>query len=231
VELNPNSAAVYNALGLAHGARHSKLSDVIWFFKIARDIDPQSPEAPAHMCQAYYEAGEVDEAERACLAALAINPRLGNVQMTLAWTYLRGGVHFDKAVRYFREVLTQTDNPAVYFGLGLAYMQLGDKAQVLESITALRDRGRNDLAQQLEDSIRPAAPAPVLPGPDLSPGPSRLVGGEAPPAAADDDGPPQPAGFTRIRLRGHLTSADEPGAMPAGRPSTPHPGSLSPSMK
>ena len=235
VDLDPNFAPVYNALGLAHQAMQDKLSDVVWFFKVAVDIDPQFADAYHNMCRAYYQAGKHNEAEQACRKAMAINPDILSAKLSLAWIYLVGKQQPADAVLYFNQVLEKIQSPMIYFGLGLAYAQSGDRARVLEVITVLRNQGENNLAAQLERSImtpmQPQMPENfsqfALPAPQNT---SRLIeAAPKPQPKVPEDSAPQ-AATMKIRLRGTLNTVPIPAeneeAASQDQMIKQHPGSL-----
>ena len=234
IEVNPNFAPVYNYLGLAHQAMGDASEEVIWFFKVALDIDPEYAEAHHNICKTHYQDGKHHEAEKACRKALAIDPDMGSAQLSLAWIYLVGKEQPAMAIPYFRDVLERVDNPMVYFGLGMAYAQNGDRVQVLDVITTLRSQGEDRLAAQLEQSIRtPEVPETMAPrGPqDLLP-PTRQAGTIVGAAGDPKESLPVPAANStstvRIRLKGQLLTqpaSDDASVAPPGQPV--HPGSLS----
>jgi tetratricopeptide (TPR) repeat protein len=235
VELDPNFAPLYNALGLAHQAMQDKLADVIWFFKVAVDIDPQYADAYHNMCRAYYQAGKHNEAEQSCRKAMAINPDMLSAKLSLAWIYLVGKQQPADAVSYFNQVLGKIQSPMIYFGLGLAYAQSGDRARVLEVITVLRNQGENNLATQLERSImtpmQPYIPENFsqfsLPAAQNS---SRLIEATPKPKPQTvEDAAAQPATM-KIRLRGTLNTVPVPNEEQEEAvqdQNVKHPGSLS----
>jgi len=225
VDMDPNFAPVYNALGQAHQQIGSRLSDVVWFYKVAIDLEPDCDEAYDNMCKAYSQAQEFDLAEKACLDALSLNPGMGSSQLSLAWIYLAGKQQPHDAIYYFRKVLEKVENPNIYFGLGMAYSMLGDHAQVLDTITKLRGMGESDLAAQLEDMIRqPQAPSPRSSYQDLSvPKPQKgmLIESRPKPAPTPSEEFDSPvSGQMRIRLKGRLFGDEE------SEDPKKHPGSL-----
>ncbi len=237
VEVDPNFAPVYNALGLAHQAIQDPLSDVIWFFKVAVDIDPQNTDAYHNMCRVYYQAGKHNEAEQACRKALAINPELAGVKLSLAWIYLVGKQQPADAILYFNDVAEKVQSPMVYFGLGLAYAQNNERARVLEVITLLRHMGENNLARQLERSIVNPEEARISQEQFLYHSPSaatsgHLVESTPKPKPAVTNAPAGGGPTMKIRLKGTLNTipqADDGTGRVVPTP-TPfiHPGSLSP---
>ncbi len=213
VEINPNFAPLYNALGLAHQETATPLSDVIWFFKVATDIDPEYTEAYVNLCRAHAEAQQFEKARDACLAALEIVPTMGSAELQLAWVYLMGLKQPAQAIRYFQSVLAKVREPSVYYGLGLAYVEAGDHARALETITTLRGLEEHDFATRLEDFLRSQTAAPGTQEPSQISLPQRTEGTliEARPPTPQ----PPPArsapvsGQMRIRLQGSLFGSDE----------------------
>lgn len=229
VDLDPNYAPAYNALGLAHQALKEPITDVAWFFKVAVDIDPKYTDAYTNMCRAYYQASQFDLAQAACEEALRINPESGQAQLSLGWIYLIGRSNPAEALRYFESVRKKVETPFVYFGMGLAYSLQGDNARVLEMVTTLKAMGANDFANQLEQDIRkkqqapPAAVSAALPSAPQQPGTFIKSQPGLPPAEVDTGSAPI-SGQMRIRLRGQMQNA--PSSAPDQGPSKKHPGSL-----
>jgi len=238
VEINPDFAPVYNSLGLAHHAINAKLSDVIWLFKVAVDISPNYYEPHNNMCKIYYQEGEAALAEKACLAALKINPNLLNSQLYLAWIYLLGKSQPREAVIYFKKVLTHLQRPMVYFGLGVAYSMNGDRAEVLEVITTLRGMQEEHLALQLETTLRSYEDPSSVSHPALMPmqltrpqrQSSQIIGASQAPVSVPRPTSQPVSGSSRIRLRGTLSNVggSQPAqtASPGPSRTADHPGSL-----
>jgi len=234
VELNGNFAPAYNSLGLAHQQLGAGMADVVWFFKVAVEIDPKYLEAYNNMCRTYHQGEDFDSALAACQQALKINPNYGPAQMSIAWVYLLGKANPDEALGYFRKVLAKTKSPTVYYGMGLAYSRQGDTPRVLEMITELRALGEIDFASQLERSIRrpqsaPAAVATNAAGTSSGPA-STIVGPSVAPAVQNAKTGSSPvSGQMQIRLKGQLSNPDgTPAPSAAKNPVPDHPGSLSP---
>jgi len=236
IEINQNFAQAYNYLGMSHIQNNSPLEETVWCFQQAADIDPKFAEAHSNMCRAYYQNEKHDEAEAACLKALEIDPNHLSAKMSLAWVYLLGKPQPESAVKYFSEVLEKAKYPTIYFGLGMACSQSGDHARVLEIVTALRGMKQDELAQQLESTIRtyqmpdPGQLPPGLP-PSHAGEDGRLIGSAPKPAPmtpsfSDDSGGERKVGTMRIRLKGKLDEEriiEEQQKMPQYRK---HPGSL-----
>ena len=246
VEIDPNFAPVFNALGLAYQGLNAQISDIIWFYKVATDIDPKYVDAYTNTCRAYYEAEDGDSAVIACQKAIQMAPSNASARLTLAWTYLRLKQQPNEAIHYFEEVLKVTQAPAIYFGLGMAYVMRGDTAQTLEIITKIRTMGHEEFAAQLESLIRtayapvqqPSAPAmqePVaLPQRQAGTLISSMPTASVPTGNASDEATPISSdGLMHVRLRGKLTStstAEQISPGPAAQvpaPQADHPSSLS----
>jgi tetratricopeptide (TPR) repeat protein len=95
VEIDPNYAPAYNALGLTYKGLNAPLEDVTWLFKVATEIDPNYVEAYDNECKTYYQVQHYDDAEAACLKILSLVlnilsllPQHGGAQFTLGWIYL-----------------------------------------------------------------------------------------------------------------------------------------------
>lgn len=207
IEVNPDFAPAYNALGLAQLSSDGKLEDIIWLFEQTAEIEPQNPEAYFNMCRAYFQHQEADKAEAACLKALSINPEMGSAQLTLAWVYLMGKGDAPQSIAYFKKVLDKIKNPRIYLGLGMAYARNGDTGHVLEIVTQLRSQGEEVLANQLEKMIRPRGEIPEIPATLQAP----PVPGEVSSKIVTAKPPVEPEpvlgtapGTQKIQLRGRL---------------------------
>jgi len=223
VDIDPDFAPVYNALGLAYNENGARLSDIIWFFKVAIELDPEYAEAYSNMCRIYSQAEKHEKAETACLKALEINPGLMNVKLSLAWIYLVGRSSPSAAIYYFEQVLDKVKDPKIYFGLGLAYAKNGDMAEALDTVTTLRGMGSDDLATQLEATLRvesPSEEADTSPASVLEKRADTIVGSTATGISSAPAPPPPAGGGMKIRLRGRLSS---PGKKKEDKK---HPGSL-----
>jgi tetratricopeptide (TPR) repeat protein len=231
VDMDPNFAPAYNALGIAHQRMKASLSDVIWFLDVALQIDPQMIDAYLNKCQFYQEAGQIDPAIKACQDALGVVPGHGKAELALAWLYLQGKDDAARAIHYFEKVLQKLQSPMIYYGLGIAYTMRGDNARVLDVIMTLRSLGEDELAAKLEQGIRPAEipeqlqisppiigqrqASQLIPTPAVKP-PSIKTG--------DSSSSVAPNSLMKIRLRGKLTGG-EPADRHPNAPGSPSDGS------
>ncbi|OGX06700.1 MAG: hypothetical protein A2Z88_09485 [Omnitrophica WOR_2 bacterium GWA2_47_8] len=204
LDLDENSAKIYNALGLVYRNQNAPLDDVVWYFKVAIDIDPDYFEAYQNLGELYFRTNNFKEAEEYLLQALRINPEAPSVQYTLAWVYLNGLSRPDEAIYYFQKILDKGDIPQAQYGIGLAYVMKNEPAFVLERITALRDKGHNDFASQLEAAIRKDYTAKPAELPGIPPPPAQLPPQQ--PVAAAPVEIQGPSGSMRVRLKGKMYS-------------------------
>jgi tetratricopeptide (TPR) repeat protein len=58
------------------------------------------------------------------------------------------------AIKYFKQVLLVSQDPKIYFGMGSAYFSSNQREKALEMITKLHILKADDLAAQLETSMR-----------------------------------------------------------------------------
>lgn len=210
IDVDPDFAAAYSALGLIYLEQNGNIDDIIWLFQQAADLEPQNAQPYTDMCRVYFQYQKFDWAQAACLKALALDPNAGAAKVTLAWVYLFGTGQPAEAIKYFKEVIEQVPNPKMYYGLGMAYARNNEQANTLDVITTLRGMGEETLAGRLEAIMRsgagPAGQRPDIPIPNVHAGPSEIV-------RAQPKKPPVPAintdssvGKIRIQLRARLPS-------------------------
>lgn len=216
LEINPDLAPAYMGLGRIYEQRTDDVEAVAWYFQSALRIDPGNIEAYEALGRIYQQANQPEMSVKYFKKILEIDPNSLGAQYSLAWTYLAGKSEPAEAVRYFQNVLAKAKIPMAYYGLGIAYSQLGDHAQVLEVVTELKSLGQIELAAKLENSIRqPWAPTSQTIQVPVSQ-PSSSIVRSAPPAPAPP--PEKPSiGTMPIRLRGKLYNIDNnAGPAPSG---------------
>jgi lipoprotein NlpI len=214
-KLDPNFAPAFNTLGLAYQGTNVGPKEVIWYFKTAVEIDPKFVEAYDNLGKAYYGLGRFDKAEEYCKRALEISPNYTPVQFSLAWIYLLGISKPQDAIYYFKKVIERKEIPNAYFGLGMAYFMVDNRAMVLDIITKLRSLNEEKLAEELENMVRDYYYIQGEEG-------GSLVKIEPPPEVLDEPAfkgppvtqaaPPEGGGFggvTKIRMSGTFFNIDE----------------------
>lgn len=160
IKLYPNLAPAYFFMALAHQATGTPVADVLWLFEKTIEIDPTHAKAYEHLGKAKYSMGHFDDAEKYCLKAIEFDPQNVSAKLTLAWTYLLGQSRPEESIDLFEEVLQVNDTQYATLGIGMAYFFMDERPKVLEMITALRKKGQDDLALQLETMIRQGRSAP-----------------------------------------------------------------------
>ena len=198
LEIYPGFAPAYYYLGLAHQAAGTDLREVMWLFQKAVQIKPDYVQAYDQLSRVAYALGLFGEAEQAALKAVDINPKLVRPHLALGWIYLIVRNQPLDAVEHFQQVLQQKEMPAAEFGLGLAYYRAGQRFRVLEMITALRQKGHEASASQLEKMLHTGA--------DILPPSIPAMPSSAPESVLVDEAPSfQAAGFSggdmTVRLR------------------------------
>jgi len=154
IELNNGFAAAYYALGMVYQEISEDPRYPLWYFETAIEIDPSYAPAYDVLCRSYYQLQNYYDAEVICHKALDLNPDFLSSKMSLAWVYLVGYSDPDRALPYFEQVVEKIQNPAVYFGLGMAYAMLEENARAVDIITYLRAQGAEDFAIHLEAMLR-----------------------------------------------------------------------------
>ncbi len=196
----PNFAPAYNGMALANQADGGDEDKTIEYLKTAIGYDPKLTQAYDNLGRIYYGRQDMDHAEEYFEKALKIDPTLASAQLSLAWINLLVRSKPETALKYFKEVLSVSQDPKIYFGMGSAYFASNQRPQALDMITKLRDMGQDDLASRLETSMRENA--------DVDTGTDSQAGGNASSQAAGlgplSPTPDKPTGM-QARLRGKLS--------------------------
>lgn len=158
IEIDNNFAPAYHALGLVYQKVSPDPSYPLWYFETALEIDPDFVPAYDMLCRLYYQVQEYVRAEEMCIKALKFNPELTGSQLSLAWIYLVGRSDPDMALYYFQQVIAKVKQPAIYFGMGMAYAMQGEHGKALDMVTYLRSQGGENFAAHLEAVLRSKTP-------------------------------------------------------------------------
>jgi tetratricopeptide (TPR) repeat protein len=156
IEMNPKFVPAYNALGLVYEAweEGGGTEEAVRYFNMAVEIDPSYTESWKNLGQALYSLGNFVQAERAFKQSLTLKPEQPEIELALGWVYLLGESRAEESIHYFENALAKVDNDMAHYGLGLAHLLKGDKFKVLEQITELRHRQKEEQAAKLEKMIR-----------------------------------------------------------------------------
>ena len=155
IELDPKFVPAYNSLGVVYETSpQADLNEAVRYFKLATNIAPDVVESWNNLGRAYYSQGEFAASEKALLRSLAVKADQPEVEITLGWVYLLGQSRGEEAITHFEKGLEKVDNTMVHYGIGLADLVLGERFKMLDAITALRKRKREDLASKLEEMVK-----------------------------------------------------------------------------
>jgi tetratricopeptide (TPR) repeat protein len=156
LKTEPNQAPIYNLLGLIYLRQGESVQSAIGSFEQAIRNDPNYAEAYFNLASTY--AGPANRPELAAdnfKKTLEADPNYTKAHFGLGWFTLTekqdpvtAAEHFKKAIEAF------PDFDEAYYGLGLAYVQMGKAPMALETVSKLRDIGREDLAAYLEGAMR-----------------------------------------------------------------------------
>lgn len=156
IDVDPKFAPAYNGIGLVYLYRPDPdMNTAIRYFKLSVDLSSDYTESWNNLGRAYYSAGRFSLAKDAFLKSLAIDSEQPSLQITLGWVYLLGESRPVEAIERFDIGLkTLVDNDAARYGRGLAYLLEGDRYKVLDVITELRKRKKNEDATKLENMLK-----------------------------------------------------------------------------
>jgi len=150
----PTFAPAYNGMALANQAASGDEDVTIEYLKTAISYDPKLVQAYDNLGRIYYGRQDIDQSEGYFEKALKLDPTLSSAQLSLAWINLLARSKPLTALKYFKMVLSVSQDPKIYFGMGSAYFASNQRFEAMEMITKLRDMGQDELASRLEKSMR-----------------------------------------------------------------------------
>jgi len=176
IEKDPKFVPAYNALGLVYESweEGGGTREAIRYLNLAVDIDPSYIESWNNLGRALYSLGDFVKAERAFKKSLTLKPEQPEIELALGWVYLLGESRAEESIRYFESALAKVDNDMGHYGLGLANLLKGDRFKVLDQITELRRRQREEQASKLEKMIRENIQITSTPGTPLITGKEKV---------------------------------------------------------
>lgn len=178
LEVDPRFAPAYNSLGMVYQAMagESGSSEAKRYYELAVEVDPVFIEALNNLGRAYYASGQFVQAEQAMVKSLELRPDQADIQLVTAWVFLLGESRAEQAIKHFELGLAAVDDDMAHYGIGLAHLLLEEKFKVLDQITELRRRHKDELATRLENMVRGNVKISSTPGSPLvtgvDPGPS-----------------------------------------------------------
>jgi len=156
LQTEPNQAPVYNLLGLIYLRQGESIQSAIGSFEQAIRNDPNYAEAYFNLASTY--AGPANRPELAAdnfKKTLQADPSYTRAYFGFGWFTLTERQDAFVAAEYFKKAIEAfPDFAEAYYGLGLAFVQMGKAPMALETISKLRDMGREDLAAFIEGAIR-----------------------------------------------------------------------------
>jgi tetratricopeptide (TPR) repeat protein len=154
IEMEPNFAPAYNALGLALKVKGATNDDVIFYFTKAMELDPSFLPSYDNLGKVYYSIGDIDHAEEYFQKGLKVDPQSESMTLSMGWIYLLGRNDVDQAIKYFRKVAVNNNSAMGYFGQGICLMSKEKRMEVIEIVTKLRGINQEGLALDLETMLR-----------------------------------------------------------------------------
>ncbi|HOW59979.1 MAG TPA: tetratricopeptide repeat protein [Candidatus Omnitrophota bacterium] len=153
---DPNQAMLYNLLGLIYLTQNESITSAIGSFEEAIRLDPNFADAYYNLATVY--AGIGNRPERAAeyfRKTIEIDPNYMKAYFGLGWFSLTAEEDPKMAAEYFQKTINNYPNFAeAYYGLGLSYVQMKKAPMALESVSKIREMGREELAALLEMAIR-----------------------------------------------------------------------------
>ncbi len=169
--------------------------------KTAISYDPKLTAAYDNLGRIYYGRQDMDHAQEYFEKALKLDPELTSAQLSLAWINLLVRSKPLTALKYFKKVLSVSQDPKIYYGMGTAYFASNQRVEAMEMITKLHDLGQEELASRLEQSLRDNS---LVNDQTDANSPSNSPSGRPAGLGPLPTTPDQPAGM-QARLRGKLS--------------------------
>lgn len=143
IRLNPAATGAYDMLAM-YNIFISNIPEAVKVMEHASQIDPLSPQVNHFLAEIYLFADRYDDAVRVADKLLEIDPQMRTAIETKGWSAgLKGD--WQKAVEYFKEVHQLTNHPLKGLApLGYAYAKLGETDKVMEIISKIEQRQREE---------------------------------------------------------------------------------------
>jgi tetratricopeptide (TPR) repeat protein len=153
LELNPGSSAGFMNLAQAFGKVDDYMNEIKCLDNVIR-LNPQAAEAYRNLADIYRDTNKYNKAITYYQKYLELNPRSSESYNSIADMY-RKVSNFEKALdAYARVISLKPNDPWVYFDLGQTYNTMGQQENVLRQVEMLKKLSRQDLAGELERSLR-----------------------------------------------------------------------------
>jgi tetratricopeptide (TPR) repeat protein len=145
----------YNILGAIYESREGSTLIAIMQYKNSIAINKQQINLYDRIASLYYTAGDIDNAILYYKEGLQNFPEDFMLNRKLGFLYFTNKQDPFEAIKYLTVALNvQQQDAELLYMIGLANLWSGNKPQVLEYITTLREIKNQDFAARLEDLMR-----------------------------------------------------------------------------
>jgi type IV pilus assembly protein PilF len=134
IELKPDYAPAKNSLGVVYLKQRNWKKAIATFKEITDNLLYATPHYPlSNLGEAYFNLGDLDQAEYYFMEALKRKPNFHNALRGLGQTYLKKNRPKD-AIYYFEKALETAPNSApIYFDLANAYQRVQDQKRSIHA--------------------------------------------------------------------------------------------------
>ena len=152
IKFNPHAADIYTGIGDIYNKK-GDYNKAIEYCEKAFQINPHNPENSTNLGNIYAYIGNYDKSISYYQKALKANPNSADIFNNLGNIYRNKG-NYNQAIEYFEKAIQINPYDSSYYScLGDIFCIKKDSENVAKQILNLRRLGRDDLADNLEDSI------------------------------------------------------------------------------
>ncbi len=152
IQINPSSVDAYSALGSVYQAKAEYVKALESYQKLLQ-LKPTAVEPYSALAAIYQAQGDYPKAIAALEKVLQLNPDFIDAHSNLGNIYNLQG-DYDNAISHLHQYLRfRPGSVDTYSALVEAYKNKGNKQAALEQIQKLRELGRKNLAEELEQAL------------------------------------------------------------------------------